>query len=151
MTDLVIRRGNPRDPGATRLLEASHGLMDSLFPADSNHYLPIEGLTLPGIHFYVAERGGRALGCVAMADRDGYGEVKSLFVDPDARGMGIADRLLEHLTAEARDRGHTLLRLESGTRLDAAHRLYDRHGFVKCERFGNYPESEHSIFMEKAL
>lgn len=151
MNDLSIRRASPREAGATALLKASHGLMDSLFPEDSNHYLPIDGLCMPGIHFFVAERGGRSLGCVALAERPGYGEIKSLFVDPDARGMGVADRLLEHLSAQARERGITLLRLESGDGLDSAHRLYRRHGFTECARFGEYPDSPHSIFMEKAL
>ena len=89
MSDFAIRRANPRDPGATALLQASHGLMESLFPSESNHYLSIDGLCMPGIHFFVAERGGRSLGCIALAERQGYGEIKSMFVDPDARGMGI--------------------------------------------------------------
>ncbi len=151
MSDCVIRRCNPRDPGASRLLRASHGLMDELFPAESGYYLSIDGLCMPGIHFFVAERGGRSLGCVALAERKGYAEVKSMFVDPDARGMGIGERMLEHVVYAARERGFTLLRLETGTGLDAAHRLYRRHGFAVCGRFGEYPESPHSVFMEKAL
>lgn len=151
MKEFTIRRANPRDPGATALLRASHGLMDSLFPGDSNHYLSIDGLCMPGIHFYVAERGGRSLGCAALAERQGYGEIKSMFVDPDARGMGIADALIDQLTETARERGIVLLRLESGNTLEIAHRLYRRHGFTDCERFGEYPESPHSIFMEKAI
>ncbi|NDR59242.1 GNAT family N-acetyltransferase [Aliiruegeria sabulilitoris] len=151
MTDFSIRRANPREPGATSLLKASHGLMEELYPSDANYFLPIDALCMPGIHFYVAERGGRSLGCAALAEREGYGEIKSMFVDPDARGMGMADRLLEQLTSVARERGITLLRLESGKTLELAHRLYRRHGFVECERFGEYPDSPHSIFMEKAL
>ena len=151
MSDFVIRRANPRDPGATALLMASHGLMDSLFPGDSNHYLSIDGLCMPGIHFFVAERGGRSLGCIALAERKGYGEIKSMFVDPDARGMGLGDQLLEHVTAVARERKLPKLRLETGDGLAPAHRLYERHGFAECARFGEYPDSPHSIFMEKAL
>ncbi len=151
MTGCVIRRGNPRDPGSMALLRASHGLMESLFPSDANHYLSVDGLCQPGVHFFVAERGGRSLGCVALSEHQGYGEIKSMFVSPDARGMGIADQLLEHLTLEARARDIPLLRLESGSTLEAAHRLYARHGFTACDRFGDYPDSEHSIFMEKAL
>lgn len=151
MNDLSIRRANPREPGAARLLRASHGLMDAMFPSDATQYLSIDGLCMPGIHFFVAERGGRSLGCVALAERQGYGEIKSMFIDPDARGLGIADRLMEHLEQEARNRGLTLLRLESGNTLVAAHKVYLRHGFTSRGRFGDYPDSPHSVFMEKAL
>jgi putative acetyltransferase len=44
-----------------------------------------------------------------------------------------------------------LLRLETGTLLHAAHRLYARHGFVPSEPFGAYEQSPHSLFMEKPL
>lgn len=151
MSDFVVRRCNPRDPGATRLLEASHGLMDAMFPAEASYYLSIDGLAMPGIHFFVADRGGRSLGCVALAERKGYAEIKSMFVDPVARGMGIGEGLLSHVIGVARERGFPILRLETGNGLDAAHRLYQRHGFAECERFGDYPDSPHSVFMEKPL
>ncbi|MFV0334137.1 MAG: GNAT family N-acetyltransferase [Tropicimonas sp.] len=151
MTGCVIRRCNPRDPGASALLRASHGLMDEMFPAETGHYLSVDGLAMPGIHFFLAERGGRALGCVALAERRGYAEVRSMFVDPDAREMGLGDQLLDHVTEVARSRGFPMLRLEAGDGLDAALRLYQRHGFTPCGRFGEYPDSPHSIFMEKAL
>ncbi|MDV7144217.1 GNAT family N-acetyltransferase [Tropicimonas sp. TH_r6] len=151
MSEFTIRRANPREAGATGLLQASHGLLDSMFPGDSNHYLSIDGLCMPGIHFFVAERGGRSLGCIALAERKGYGELKSMFVNPDARGMGIGDALVDHATDVAQERNLGMLKLESGNTLEHAHRLYRRHGFSNCERFGEYPDSPHSIFMEKAL
>lgn len=151
MNAVAIRRCSPRDPGASALLRASHGVMEPVFPSSSNHDLSIDGLCMPGSHFFVAERGGRSLGCIALAERNGYAEIKSMFVDPDARGLGIGDSLLDHVTAIARERGHPLLRLETGKGLAAAHRLYLRHGFRECESFGDHPESTHSTFMERAL
>ena len=51
MNDAVIRRCNPRDPGATALLMASHGLMTSMFPSERKKSLASvrSGKALPGI------------------------------------------------------------------------------------------------------
>ena len=38
---IAIAPADPRTPQATALLEASHLLMQSMFPAESNHYLSI--------------------------------------------------------------------------------------------------------------
>ena len=59
----------------------------------------------------------------------GYGEIKRMFVRPAFRGTGLGRRVLEHLSAHARDRGVTLLRLETGIHQHAAIRLYERAGF----------------------
>lgn len=102
---LAITLVSPRDPRAAALLAESHALMDSLFPPETNAYLDVEALCDPTITFYGAEEDGELLGCAALARKDGYGEVKSMFVAPVARGIGVARRLLEHLEAEAESEG----------------------------------------------
>lgn len=146
-----IRPGDPRSPGATALLNASHALMQSLFPPEDNFYLEIDELCTPDIHFFVAERGDEILGCCALSVKDHYGEVKSMFVDPVARGAGIAQALLTQVEETARGLGLPFLRLETGALLTEAHRLYARYGFKECGAFGDYPEGNSSLFMEKAL
>jgi putative acetyltransferase len=148
---IAVTAGDPREAGATALLRASHRLMQDLFPAESNHYLSIEELCGPDIRFFVARDGAAILGCGALAIRDGYGEVKSMFTDPAARGRGIADRILARIEDEARALGLPFLRLETGDALAAAQRLYARHGFVVTGPFGDYAEDPLSLFMEKRL
>lgn len=67
-----------------------------------------------------------------------------------ARGRGVATRLLEHIVAEAGRRGYELLSLETGTEdyFAPARRLYARHGFTECPPFGDYTLDPHSVFME---
>lgn len=149
--DLSIAIDDPLKPELTALLHASHALMQSLFPAESNHYLEVEQLTGPDIQFFSARLGDQAVGCGALALKDGYGEVKSMFVDPAARGAGAGAALLQAIEAEARRCGLAALKLETGDSLDAAHRLYQRAGFTFCGAFGDYEEGPHSVFMEKAL
>lgn len=148
---IVVEATDPRTPQATALLEASHALMNSLFPSDACHYLSIDALCVPDVHFVTARRGELVLGCGAIAMRDGYGELKSMFVDPQSRGQGIADAILRALEDHARVSGLDMLRLETGTGLDAAHRLYFRHGFKPCGPFGDYVDHAYSVYMEKPL
>jgi len=151
MTEIRVVPGDPRDAEATRLLQASHALMQSLFSEEDNHFLSIDDLCVPSIHFFVAKEGETTLGCVALADKGAYGEIKSMFVDPDARGKGIAHRLMQHLDKQARALNLSALKLETGDSLTEAHSLYYAHGFADCGPFGDYEESPASIFMSKAL
>ena len=148
---IKVAASSPTEPQARALLEASHALMGSLFPAEANHYLDIAALEAPHIHFFTAREGDRTLGTGALSVQEGYGEVKSMFTAPEARGKGAGAALLRIIEDEARGLGLPLLRLETGTGLDAAHRLYARHGFKRRGPFGDYPESKYSLFMEKRL
>ena len=148
---IIVEESDPRAPQAAALLRQSHALMESLFPPEDNFYLDIDALAAEDIRFYTAREGDTVLGTGALALKDGYGEVKSMFVAEAARGRGVADALLRQIEDAAREEGLPALKLETGNVLHAAHRLYERHGFTRCGRFGDYPEAHSSIFMEKAL
>jgi len=148
---ITVQPADPRDPGCAAILQASHALMQALYPAESNHYLTVEALTAPDIRFFAAAEAGKTLGCGALAVRDGYGEVKSMFTAETARGRGVGDRILTTLISVARLEGLPLLRLETGHSLDAALRLYERHGFRACAPFGDYRDDPLSQFMELQL
>lgn len=148
---LIVSPGNPSDAAARALLEESHALMLSLFPAEDNYALNVEDLMAPEIRFFIARDGQTVLGTGALQIRPGYGEVKSMFTAPAARGRGVAAALLRQIEDEARANALPVLRLETGEALHAAMRLYERHGFTRCGRFGDYPENETSVFMEKRL
>ena len=148
---MIVERGDPRDPQVTALLQASHALMESLFPPEDHHYLSIDALCVPEIHFFVAREDETILGCGSVKQMETYGELKSMFTSEAARGKGAASAILDHIEAHARDLGLTELKLETGNVLHAAHKLYAKHGFVLCGPFGDYDLNESSIFMEKPL
>lgn len=148
---ITTRRASPREAGATALLTASHAYLQSLYPPEDNFFLSIDDLCSPTIAFFVAERHGQGIACAALATKDGYGEVKSMFTDPAVRGAGTGSVLMEVLEAEARAQGLPRMALETGDDLFPAHRLYERHGFQRCGPFGDYTEGVHSVFMEKWL
>lgn len=126
--------------------------MGTLFEAHQDHHLSADALAAPDIRFLLARaRDGRPLGCAALAARNSYGEVKSMFVAPEARGSGLAGRLLGAVEALARAEGLPRLMLETGDTLRAARRFYERAGFGERGPFGAYPDDPRSVFMEKAL
>nr|WP_047772435.1 GNAT family N-acetyltransferase [Wenxinia marina] len=127
----------------------SQALMRRLF--EVNHFLSLDQLEGPDIRFFTARDGTAVLGTAALALKDGYGEVKSMFVDEAARGRGVAAALLARIEAEAEAARLPWLRLETGDLLEAAQRAYARAGFVVCGPFGDYVVNGSSVFMEKRL
>jgi GNAT superfamily N-acetyltransferase len=98
---------------------------------------------------------GTALGCGALrALGADVAEVKRMYVDPSARGRGVAKAVLAGLEDAAHDRGWTTLRLETGPRQPEAIGLYSRAGYRPIEAFGNYvgaPDAEGSLYFERSL
>ena len=148
---LIVEPGHPRDPAAAALLKASHALMEETFPPEDNYFLDLDELCTPDIHFFIAREGKTVLGTGALAAKGGYGEVKSMFTSPEARGKGVAAALLRQIEDQAKALNLPTLKLETGEALAAAVRLYERHGFRRCDRFGDYQPNETSIFMQKTL
>lgn len=148
---IKIERSDPREAGATALLRQSHTLMQSLFAPEDNHFLDIDALCADDVRFFTAIVGADVVGTAALKIQVGYGEIKSMFVAETARGTGVADALMRQLEDQARDDNLSLLRLETGDVLYAAHKLYARHGFTNCGPFGDYALTEASVFMEKRL
>ncbi|GGX46958.1 GNAT family N-acetyltransferase [Streptomyces chartreusis] len=81
---------------------------------------------------WIAELDGRPVGCV-MCVRDeapATARLRLLLVEPDARGLGIGDRLVTAVVDFARGVGYRDLVLWTNDVLSSARRIYQRHGFV---------------------
>jgi putative acetyltransferase len=148
---IIVEPGDPRAPEIRALIEESAAQMARLFPAEHNHHLGVDALRGPDIRFFVAREYDTTLGCAALAQRQGYGEVKAMFTAPFARGQGVARRLLERIELEARHLDMPCLRLETGDALREAIALYESAGFARRGPFGDYEENGSSVFMEKPL
>ena len=148
---LTIEYADPKHPEITALLQQSHALMLSLYSDEENYFLSIDALCAPHIRFFGAQLEGRFVGCGALALMDGYGELKSMFTDPSARGKGVAKSILAAIESEAQRNGLDRIALETGWLLKEAVALYRRLGFRESSPFGNYPDSPASLFMVKDL
>ncbi|MBR21278.1 MAG: GNAT family N-acetyltransferase [Leifsonia sp.] len=149
----TVRLEDPRQPEVEAMLRAGETFARSLYSAEECFLLPVEQLVAPGMTVLVArDDSGAALGMVALVEQEaGTGELKRLFVDDAARGRGVADLLLDALERAARERSIRTLRLETGTRSDAALRFYARRGYERIPAFGPYVGSSSSVCMARTL
>ena len=99
--------------------------------------------------------GGEAAGCVALRPmaEDGVCELKRLYVRPAWRGRGIGRRLTKRAIDEAQGVGYRLMRLDTGTFLDASRELYASLGFVETGPYYDVPPDVRrvTVFMELPL
>lgn len=106
----------------------------------------------PGSGMWLAYRGDEAVGCVVLrklASLPLAAECKRLYVKPSARGMRIADRLLDVLEEFARSQGFEWIYLDTYDDLKAAIALYERRGYQCCERYNDNPQA--TLFMRKRI
>lgn len=102
--------------------------------------------------FLVARVNGIAVGCGAVRLlADGDAEVKRMWVEPAARGQGVAKVVLERLQAAALELGATRLVLETGIHQAEAISLYRRSGFAPVECWGEYARVPTSLCMAKPI
>ena len=100
--------------------------------------------------FLLASGDGLPVGCVGLKGNGGaVAEIKRLWIDPAARGLGLAKRLMQAAEVAARDLGIRTLRLDTNSALPEALTLYRRSGWVEIDRFNDDPYPDH--FFEKAL
>ena len=83
--------------------------------------------------FWVAERDGALVGTIALKDiGDRAAALRKMFVAPEARGAsGVAGPLLAAALDHARARDLAEIYLGTTDRFLAAHRFYEKHGFVR--------------------
>jgi DNA-binding MarR family transcriptional regulator/GNAT superfamily N-acetyltransferase len=79
---------------------------------------------------WIAEVDGRRVGSVICTRRDDeVAQLRMLFVDPEARGLGIGALLIDTCVGFAREAGYHSMLLWTTSVLTPARRLYDRAGF----------------------
>jgi GNAT superfamily N-acetyltransferase len=82
---------------------------------------------------------------------DGDAELKRMYVIPEARGLGLARRILAGLEDDARTAGRTRMVLETGTMQPEAIALYVSSGYEPCTKFGLYRNDPLSRCFAKPL
>jgi DNA-binding MarR family transcriptional regulator/GNAT superfamily N-acetyltransferase len=80
---------------------------------------------------WIAEVDGARAGAVLCVHHDATtAKLRTLLVEPHARGLGLGTRLVDEVIAHARQRGYRTLTLWTNDVLHAARRIYERAGFT---------------------
>jgi GNAT superfamily N-acetyltransferase len=141
--------------GSTKLYEEFSVKFDTpeLVESSMQHldwFMPPKGRLLLG---YVNDQ-PMGIACL-KALTDSIGEVKRMYVRPEARGQGLGRELLTRLLEEARQIGYERVRLDSARFMTDAHKLYRSAGFHEIEAYegSEIPKEfqNHWIFMERDL
>jgi putative acetyltransferase len=132
---MPVRPGTDGDAAAAadvvRQVLWEHGLPFESRRLDADLLAPEAHYRARGGAFYVAtDAGGRIIGTAAL-ERTGpaSGEVRKMFLLPEARGNGVGRALLEAVLAAARARRLERVTLRTRRRYDRAIRMYERAGF----------------------
>jgi len=109
-----------------------------------------EAMNPPNGWFFLARLDGRPVGCGGLAPLGAKtGEIKRVWTAPEARGLGVARRIVAAVEAAARAAGLTTLKLDTNRALKEAHALYRKLGFVETARYNDNPYADH--WFEKRL
>ena len=149
-----IRLDDLRGPEIAALLQEHLRDMHRVSPPESVHALDLESLRKPDITFWTMWDAGFLSGCGAPKALDPqHAEIKSMRTASSHRRQGVAKQLLQHLLAEAKQRGYTRVSLETGSMefFLPARALYASFGFAPCAPFADYSADPNSVFMTKEL
>jgi putative acetyltransferase len=103
-------------------------------------------------HVVVAYEGDKAVGCGAFKEYEPRTtEIKRMFVLETERGKGIAAEILADLEKWAVDEGFETAILETGNKMTAAIRLYEKSGYQRTPNYGQYIGVDSSVCMKKDL
>ncbi len=148
---ITLKPISPADTEVQDLITKLNTFNLSLYNAVDCHLESPEQLinnkaTMVGAYF-----DGRLTGMGALKQMEGYAEVKRMFVEPEQRGKGLAEKILKTLEEIAVKNGNSIVRLETGSKHTAAIKFYSRMGYYRIKQFGDYPVSDVSVLMEKLL
>jgi ribosomal protein S18 acetylase RimI-like enzyme len=149
LAEVILRPAASDSPESGRLLAAyeaelvslgvtlNHGWSGGVTPAQ---LAPPQGAWLVG--WRSTERGDEAVACggVRLLSPD-VCEIKRMYVDPSARGAGLARRLLGELEEAGVALGARAARLDTGRDMEPAIGLYRATGYVEIDDYNANPDA----------
>lgn len=151
---VAIEETDPASDAARYCLERYYAELDTRFPGGFEVTRSCDPDAGDMIHprgaFFVAISDGVPVGCVALkGEGDGHAEIKRLWVDRGARGLGLAQRLMVAAEDAARALSIHTLRLDTNRALPEAERFYRSANWIEIQRYNANPYAE--VFFEKRL
>lgn len=142
---------DPADPRAVAALGAYlEEVLGALPTGGASLTADVDDYRPPGGCFLVLLAGEAVVGCGAVRTLSpGVGELKRMWIAPQARGRGLGAQLLAGLEARATHLGLDVLRLDTNAALSPALGLYSSRGYRAIPRYNDNPDA--TDFFEKRL
>ena len=151
-TDITVRIENPHSKDALLLIERLSAELGARYGDDGSGAFSPDDILVPGGAFVIARENAEPVGCGALRPlKEGIGEIKRMFVEPEARGRGIARKILRELETIAERAGYNAVWLETGTLQPEAVALYETSGYKRIDCYGQYVDNPLSVCFEKVL
>jgi DNA-binding MarR family transcriptional regulator/GNAT superfamily N-acetyltransferase len=94
--------------------------------------------------FFVAYEEGRPVACGALRTLEpGVGEIRHVWVHPDARRLGLARRILAELERAAVEHGFDVVRLDTHAVLTEAQAMYRACGYTEIPAYADHVYASH--------
>ena len=140
MVDFTIRPITPSDsPAVAAIIRAVMPEFGADGPGFAIHDTEVDDMArayaAPRCAYFVVERDGRVCGGGGVAPLSGDSpticELRKMYFLPELRGLGAGDALMQKCLDEARQLGYERCYLETLTGMNAAQKLYEKHGFER--------------------
>ena len=150
---MEFRRAKVDDPAVVALLLHHHREMLANSPPGTAYVFDIQRLAAPDIELVGGWRSDGLVAAGALRHHNGFGEIKSMRIKPEAVGTGAGKVLLQELINRAKYAGHDQVKLETGSGdiFEPANGLYRSFGFEPCAPFAGYAPSEFNRFYSLRL
>lgn len=138
LEDWVLRPIEPRDDAAVAtLIRTVMPEFGADGPGFAIHDPEVSTMSAayarPRHAYFVVERAGRVIGGAGIAPLEGGApdvcELRKMYFLPEARGLGLGERMLRRCLGFAREAGFRLCYLETLAAMQQAQKLYRRLGF----------------------
>ena len=138
-------------PDAARLLDELRLDISSRYGGEDETPVHADEFAEPEGRFLVAYLDGAATACAGWRRKNGDAELKRMYVNPAARGRGLARALLAAVEDSARADGRDRVVLETGSEQPEAIALYRSAGYTDVPKFGIYANEPTCVCLGKAL
>lgn len=148
---IEIIRTNPKNIDFIALVKELDAYLKVTDGEDHDFYNQYNGLDSIK-HCLVAYKGDKPIGCGAIKKFDKTTiEVKRMYVKPEHRGTGIAEKIINELESWAREMNYKRTILETGDRQVEAVKFYHKVGYTLIPNYGQYATMDNSNCFEKKL
>ncbi|QCX39824.1 GNAT family N-acetyltransferase [Aureibaculum algae] len=131
-----------------KLLDADLAIRDGEDHDFYNQFNKLDSIN----HVVVLYENEIPIGCGAVKEFESSTmEVKRMFTLHEARGKGVASKVLNELEKWTAELFYTRLVLETGLQQPEAIALYEKCGYNKITNYGQYAGVENSVCFEKVI